>query len=86
MLSFDTWSDSIGTLHTPCPDSLLPQAPHYIEPKACFQAAKDFVHAWLGPVAIGAIIIGSIESVAMCITFALIMKSKTTDTDTAFDY
>jgi Ca2+/Na+ antiporter len=81
---FDTWSDSIGTLHTDCP--YLPTYPLYTEPTACFQAAKDFVSGWLGPVAIAAIVIGSIEGMAMVVTFALIMKSKETDDDTAFDY
>lgn len=56
---FDVWSDSIGTLHTDCP--YLPSFPEYKEPTTCFQAAKNFVESWLKPIAIGAIVIGSIE-------------------------
>ena len=133
---FDVWSDSIGTLHTDCP--YLPTWPQYKEPITCFQAARNFVDSWLRPIAIGAIVIGSIEvrkrehgtatganhrkgkqdlyavfffffglfvlgshrarmvflsvwpppvqSLAMAITFALIFKSKDTNSDTAFDY
>jgi hypothetical protein len=82
---FDVWSDSIGTLHTDCP--YLPTfANGYAEPDSCFEAAKDFVNQWLGLVALAAIIIGCIESLAMGITFALIFKSKDKNSDTAFDY
>ncbi len=82
---FDTWSDSLGTLHTYCP--YLPSFENgYKEPTACYPAAKAFVNNWLGPVAIAAIVIGCIESIAMGITFALIFKSKEVNSDTAFDY
>lgn len=58
--SFDTWSDSLGTLHTSCPYLPTPMN-GFKEPQACFPAAKKFVRAWLGPVATGAIVIGCIE-------------------------
>jgi len=81
---FDTWSDSLGTLHTPCP--YLPTYPQYTVPQTCYTAATNFVRGWLNPIATAAIAIGCIESVAMCITFALIFKSKDRNSDTAFDY
>jgi hypothetical protein len=80
---FDIWSDSMGALHTNCP--FLPTYPAFIEPTACYPAARSFVSAWLNPIAVGAIVIGLIESIAMCITFALIFKSKDRNSDTAFD-
>ena len=49
-------------------------------------AAEHFIQKWLNPVAIAAIVIGCIESLAMAITFALIFNSKDTSSDTAFDY
>jgi len=81
---FDVWSDSIGTLHTDCP--YLPTFPDYTQPQSCYEAAKDFINDWLGVVALAAIIIGCIESIAMAITFTLIFKSKDKNSDTAFDY
>jgi len=82
---FDNWSDSMGTLHTMCPYPPTYEN-GYKEPTACYPAAKNFVNQWLGPVAIAAIAIGSVESIAMAITFALIFKSKENNQDTAFDY
>lgn len=50
----------MGTLHTDCP-YLPTYADGYAEPEACFSAAKSFVRSWLYPIAIAAIVIGSIE-------------------------
>lgn len=58
-LSFDVWSDSMGSLHTDCP--YPPRYPSYVEPQACYPAAQDFIEEWLNPIAIAAIVIGSIE-------------------------
>lgn len=81
---FDVWSDSMGTLNTDCP--YLPSYPSYTEPQTCYDAAKNFVKSWLNPIAQAAIVIGSIEGVAMLVTFIIIVQSKEKDTDTAFDF
>lgn len=75
----------MGTLHTDCPYPPT-YANDYHEPDTCYQASKDFVARTLFPIAIAAIVIGSIESFAMTITFALIWQSKDVSSDTAFDY
>ena len=82
---FDVWSDSIGTLHTDCPNNPT-YANQYAVPTACFQATKDYVNTWMHPIAVAAIVIGTIESLAMGITFALVFNSKDRNSDTAFDY
>lgn len=81
---FDTWHDSIGTLHTACP--YPPAYPSYAPPTTCFQASKNYVNEWLHPVAIAAIVIGCIESVAMVVSGVLVWKSKEKADDSAFSY
>lgn len=82
---FDVWSDSIGTLHTDCPNPPT-YANGYTVPTACYKASQDYIDSWMHPIAVAAIVIGSIESLAMAITCVLVFRSKDRNSDTAFDY
>lgn len=75
----------MGSLHTDCPYPPT-YANGYTEPETCYSAADSFLNEWMNPIALAAIIIGSIESIAMGITFTIIFKSKDRNSDTAFDY
>jgi hypothetical protein len=81
---WQTWSDSIAQLYTPCP--YTPANGFVGTPTTCQDSANNFMKTYMDAVAIGAIIIAVFEALALITTFILIFKGKAKDGETGFEY
>jgi len=80
---FNTWSDSMGQLYTPCPlASGAPANP----PLTCAQAAQNFMNTYMFAIAAAAIAIACVELVALVGTCFLIFQGKSKEADQGFEY
>ena len=85
---YDTWTDAIGFLQTPCPyaPSAPVQASAFTPPQTCYVAVRDYVNRWLLPVAIAAIVLAIVEMLAVATTSFIIFRQKEKQAKTGFEY
>ena len=85
---YDTWTDSIGFLQTPCP--FAPMAPVsaslWRPPQTCQVAVKSYVNRWLLPVAVAAIVLAVVEMMAVGTVGFIIFRQKERHVKTGFEY
>ena len=85
---YDTWTDSIGYLHTPCP--YAPTAPvsaaAFRQPQTCQVAVRSYVDRWLVPVAVAAIVLAVVEIMAVGTVGFIIFRQKERHVKTGFEY
>jgi len=71
---WNKWFDAIGSLNTECYNK--PINPSASPPQTCQSAVKDFIDAWVRPVAAGAISIAVIEIALMMFSCFMLFKGK----------
>ena len=81
---YDTITDAVGFLKTPCP--YLPAVVGADIPVSCHTAVRAFVSDWIAPVAAAAISAAAIELAAVAITLAVIYQRKQQQAKTGFEY
>ena len=81
---YETFTDSIGFLQTPCP--YLPAHVGGAVPVSCHSAVRTFVSKWIAPVAAAAISAAAIELTAVAITLAVMYQRKQQQAKSGFEY
>jgi len=80
------WTDSIGSLGTPCPFS--PPLPGDSQPEDCHDSTQDWLNKWIKPVGTASIVISCFEITTLVLTCFFMFQGKGRDlwADDGFHY